>query len=170
MAIVQIVRGRPRRDNTPQQAPDRPPDARLPRRRAEGQPPAVPVLDNLIETELAHHETHRGRDRRGQHEPRDAAQRALADGDERGLLAALAAEPGGLQRAHVARHQREDGVADAALDEDPEEGELQEARRGGGLAGEGREEFGVPGPREVCEDYRGGGEAAEALGECVSRV
>lgn len=120
MAIVRVHRGRPGRDEAPQQGPHRPARVRLPRRRAHVQPPAVPALGDGVQAQLAGCEAHDRRGRRGQHEPRAAAQGAPADARERGLLAALAAEAEGLERAHVARHQREDGVADAALDEDPE--------------------------------------------------
>ena len=80
----------------------------------------------------------------------------------RGLVALLA-QLDGLQGAHVARHQGEDGDTEAPLDEHPEEGQLEQAR-GGILGGDGAEEVAVKGAGDVREQDEDGGEAAYALG------
>lgn len=122
------------------------------------------MLCDGVQAHLRHGPGRGRRGRRGEHEPRDAPQRRLADARERRLLVALAAQLDGLQRADVARDEGEDGHADAALDEDPEVGQLEEPR-GRIFAARGAEELAVPGSGEVGEDDERGSDAAETLEE-----
>lgn len=122
------------------------------------------MLSHGVEAHLGHEPRHGRRGGGGENEPRDPPQRRLADGRERRLLIALAAQLDGLERAHVARHEGEDGHADAALDQDPQVRQLHEAR-GRVLRGGRAEELAVPGAREVGQHHEGGGDAAEALAD-----
>lgn len=163
LAVIVVVRGpRPRRDDAVHQIPQRLAEVRDPPRRLHVDPPAVLVLGHGVQAHLGHEPRHARRRRGGEHEPRDPPQRRLADGREGRLLVALATELDGLQRAHVARHEREDGHADAALDQDPQVRQLHEAR--GRVLLRGRaEQLAVPGAGEVGQHHESGGNATEAL-------
>lgn len=76
-------------------------------------------------------------------------------------------EPDGLQGANVSGDKRENGNADAALEEDADDGELEQdgflVRRW-----RGPEEVWEPSGGDVMEDDENGTDATEALGELVS--
>lgn len=160
--IILIQATRPCPYHIPHQTTQRRTHASHPHGAINVDPPAIRVLSNRIQPQLTQPPADRARRRRGQHEPRDAAQRGAADARERGLGVPGAQQRDGLERTYVARHEGEDGDAQAALGEHADVGELQEARRRV-VGGRGEEEGAVPGAAEVCEDYGCGGEAAEAL-------
>lgn len=97
-----------------------------------------------------------------QKQPGKPAQRRLAQRKEGCLLLALPVQPDGLQCADIPRYEGEDGHADAALDENPEVRQLQEAWRRG-LGRSGGEEIAFPAAGDVSCDYEEGGDAAKAL-------
>lgn len=163
LAIIIIVPSPgPRRDDAVNQVAQSLAEVRDPVGRLHIDPPTVLMLSNRIKSHLSHEPRHRRRRGRGEHEARDPPQRRLADGREGRLLVALAAQLDGLQRAHVARHEGEDGHADAALDQDPQVRQLHEAR-GRVFLGCRAEELAVPGAGEVGQHYEGGCDATEAL-------
>lgn len=120
------------------------------------------MVRNGEEAHLRHEPTQHRCRRRRQEQPREPAQRRRAHSQQGRLLLALPAQPDGLQRADVPRHEGEDGHADAALDEDPEVRQLQEARRCR-LGRAGGEEVAFPATGEVGGDHEEGGDAAKTL-------
>ena len=76
-----------------------------------------------------------------------------------------------LERADIPGDEGEDGDADASLEEDADDGPLQDAGGEddvcvfglGGVADVGVENFGVEGAGYMCDYYGDGGEASEAL-------
>ncbi|KFY20813.1 hypothetical protein V493_07617 [Pseudogymnoascus sp. VKM F-4281 (FW-2241)] len=88
------------------------------RRTRPRQPETIRRLRNIIRPKLAQHPHYTRRDRSRQKETRNPTKRRFRDARQRSVNVARPALSDRLERAHVARHQREDGDADAALHED----------------------------------------------------
>lgn len=111
-------------------------------------PTALLVAGDGEEAQLAHEPAQRRGGRDGQEDAGEPAQGRLADGEYGVFVHLLAAQPDGFQGADITRHEGENGDAEAALDEDAKEGQLQDAWRGVLGAG-GPEELAFPAPGEV---------------------
>ena len=125
-------------------------------------PAAVGAAGDLEGAELGQEPGEGGGGGGGQDQARGPAQGGAGDGGEGLVLLALAAEARGLEGAHVAGDEGEDGDADAALHQDAEVGPLEEPRRDAVAVGR-VEETAVERAREMGHDDEDGGEAAEAL-------
>lgn len=146
--VINIRRRRPRPDDVPQQRIQRVAHTGARLGRAARDPKPVQRPGDRVEPQLGHQPAQRRRRRGGEEDAREPAQRGLADGKECRLLLALSVQPDGFQRADVPRHEGENGHADAALDQDAEVRQLEEARRG--ILGRGRgEEIAFPAAGEV---------------------
>lgn len=120
------------------------------------------MFGHRIQSQLAYQEGENGGCGGGQKQTWEAAEGGLGDGDEGGLVLVLAIQLEGLEGADVAGDESEDGHAQSALDEDTQEGQLQEL--GGSVLGSGcPEEVAGPCARDVGEDDECGCEASQAL-------
>lgn len=155
---------RPRQEDFLEQRRHRLRPRRLIIRSRGPQPEAVRVLRDFVGAELGD-KPHDNRGHGGrQKEPGYASEGGLCDAGQGALDVAGVGLADGLQGADVARDEGEDGDADAAVDEDADDGPLQEA----GyvvweFAGVGPEEDWVEGSGEMCDDDGDGCETTEAL-------
>ncbi|KFY88016.1 hypothetical protein V498_06936 [Pseudogymnoascus sp. VKM F-4517 (FW-2822)] len=167
--IVIILQQRPRHQDLAEQTMHRRTERPAMHRARRNQPVAIRRVRDVIRPQLAQHPHQERRDRRRQKEAGNTAERRFRNARERAVDVARLGLPDRLERAHVARHQREDGDADAALHEDADYGPLQEVGVVlGASAGARVEEDLVEGAREMGDDDGDGGETAQALGGGVS--
>ena len=123
---------------------------------------AVAVVRDVEGAELGGDAAERDDEGNGEDESGHAADGRLGHGGVGGIVVALEEALDGLEGADVARDHAEDGHANAALDEDAEEGKLE---KDGRLVGGRRwpEQVGEPCAGDVLDDDEGGGDTTEAL-------
>lgn len=164
--IVIILQQRPRHQDLAKQTMHRRAERPTMHRARRNQPVTIRRGGDIVRPQLAQHPHNTRREGRRQKEAGNPSERRFRDAAQRAVDVALLGLPDRLERAHVARHQGEDGDADAALHEDADYGPLQEVGVVVGAAARvGVEEDLVEGAREMGDDDGDGGETAEALGE-----
>jgi hypothetical protein len=126
-------------------------------------PVVVAVLGRAVAAQAEQHEAAEGGNGRGQDQARRPAEDAAGDRVPRLRELVLRRQLHRLVRAHEARQEGEDGHADAALEGDAEDGELQQAGAGSVARVFGVEEWIVPGASHMGEDDEEGGDASQAL-------
>lgn len=138
---------------------------RLAIRAGRRDPEALRLLCDGEGAELGDEPDEHGGEGGGQEEAGDAAEGGLCDAAEGALDVAHLGLADGLQGAHVARDEGEDGDADAAVQEDADDGPLQDAR---GVLGRGAvagvEEGGIESAGEMGNDDGDGCQSSQALG------
>lgn len=125
------------------------------------------MLSDLKHAHLAHSPYDDGHDGGREEEARNAPEGALAYGGQGILGLAGATLADGLEGAHIAGDEGEDGDADAALGEDAEKGVLEEAGRLAYGSGRG-EEVAIKGANQMGEDDGCGSQTAKPLRSEVS--
>lgn len=120
------------------------------------------MLRNIKSPQLADQPNARRRNPSRKYQPRHTPERALGYALKGAVLLAGCQQADRLQSAHVAGDEREDGHADAALQQHADDGVLQEPW-GGAFGGGGLVDIIVEGAHEVCYEDGEGGDAAEGL-------
>lgn len=153
---------RPCRNNVVEQAHDRLPQigGRIGTRRSS--PPAIAPLRDQEHAELGQKPDDSCSKGGRQDQARDSSKGGFANGRKGGFLVALLIQADGLQGADIASDHGEDGDANATLDEDSEEGQLQQPRRRI-FFGCREKQVAIESTGNVRQDHEGRGDAAEAL-------
>ena len=147
-------------------------------RTCDNQPNTLAIPRHLEHVHLRHTPNNKRRQHRRQEQSRYSAERGFCNRNERAFDVAGLSLANGLEGADIPGDEGEDGDSDAALEEDADDGPLQDARGDhdvgvfglGGVADVGVEDFGVEGAGYVSDDYGDGREASEALGRLSVRL
>lgn len=126
VCVVLVAAGGPSRNDVINETADAAPELGDGLGAGLADPPGVAVGGDVVGAEFAGEPGEESGKGGGQDETGDAAQGGLAHGAEGGVVLALAVELDGLEGADVAGDHGEDGDTDAALEEDADEGVLDE--------------------------------------------